>query len=108
MLDPRAFDRTRKAQGFLKAAVGYFHLVIRHADGTDPVASRTSEIKDAAFDHYLDVLGGNTRQLDLYYPAFGRAVNIRGRVPQLARRLGVLRRSQKMKITIDRLGHKLQ
>lgn len=51
-----AFDGSRKLQGFFKAAVGYFHLLIGHSYSTGFIAAASGNVKCISLNVDFNVL----------------------------------------------------
>ena len=90
MIKLNAVDRRRERKGFLKPAIRYLHLMIRHAGNARPVLSTPSNIQLVALDFDLDILCRDPRKLDLNDPAVVGLINVGGRQPKLPRGLHVL------------------
>ncbi len=101
MFDARAVNRCGKRQSFFKMTVSYLHLTIGKTDGAGFVFPAARDLQNISVNSDLDIFGGNSGKFDLDQPAGRRFVNVRRRIPKSARRLGVFRRADNLKITID-------
>src|SRR5687767_9879489 len=104
MLDPCTLDRRWKLQRFLEPAIRDLHLVIRHSDRARSVFSATDDVKNIPLYVDLDVLDRHPRELDLYDPAVGGLINVGCGVPELPR-ANIFRRTEKLKMPIERFCH---
>lgn len=104
MLDTRSFNRSREIQCFFEIAVRDLHLVVIRSDAARAIPTSAGDIKRFAMHLDHDIFGGNAREFDLDDPAFACLIDIRGRIPKVAR-ADVAGRRNELEMTIYGLCH---
>src|SRR4051794_20473119 len=94
-------NRRRKLDRLFKTAVGDFHLMVGAAFANVRVFATAANAEQGAADFDLKLLHTDARKVHFYDPTFGRTIDVRGRIPETARRYNSPIRSDQRKITID-------
>jgi len=104
MSDRRSFNRRRKLDRLFKTTVGDFHLVVGEAFTNVRVFATAADVEERFAYLDLELLHTNTRKIHFHNPAIRRTIDVRGGIPETARRHHSPIRPDQREITIN-LSH---